>query len=181
MWHAVHWSWVGKALREQRQQLHTFLQWASCCDVLMEKCISQNIFSLIWACLEKQWIPTLWLSFINPPFAPLPSLSCLCLSLRQCLVGALALFQIISLSAAILQSDRAAALKRQNNKLTQLGVSCLRSGLHPLQLVLYGRPKDLWERTSAASHHCRLLHMKTTVCHLQWIKPVTWFHSEYLK
>lgn len=72
-------------------------------------------------------------TFIHSPNPPLPRLS---LSLCQCLVGILALFQIISLSAAILESDIAAALKRQYHKLTQLSVSCLHSGAHKQELKM---------------------------------------------
>lgn len=81
--------------------------------------------------MSGKTLPSHSLAFIHSHPPPFPPLSCGNLSLCQCLVGTLALFQIISLSAAILQSDRAAALKRQRDKLTQLTASRLHSGLHP--------------------------------------------------
>ncbi len=82
---------------------------------------------------EKHCLPSFH-SFTHPP------LSCLRLSLHQCLVGMLALFQIISLSAVILESDRAAALNKQCNKRTQLRVSRILWWAQR-QLCLYGYPK----------------------------------------
>lgn len=145
MWHPV--VLGGRVLRGQRQQLHTFLHWLSCCEVLTEKCVRQNIFSSVWA-LEKHWLSTLWHSLINlPATVPVsPSTS----------AAKLAVFQIISLSAAILPSDTA-ALKRQQTYTAQ----ALLSALWFTPTIV--SPKDHWEDMSAASCPWKHLCVKTTV------------------
>lgn len=62
MWHAVRWSWVKK-YQEKRDNSSIHSSIGGTVDLL----IRQIMFSPIKACLEKQWLPSSWLSFINPP------------------------------------------------------------------------------------------------------------------
>lgn len=161
MWHPVCWSWVGKLLSEQRQQLHTFLYRLSRCGVLTQKCISQNIFSPIWACLENIAFPLSGFHSFTPPHPP-SSLLSVPPSVSSWHVGSLPDHQPVSSDSLVWQSSSSKEALQQTYTTT---------------VSLYSCPKDkAFYRESMSANTAAFSAIK-----LSAVKPVTWFHSEYFQ
>lgn len=154
MWHPALLVLGGKVLT---QQLHKFLHWLSCCEILTEKCTSQTYLARSEHVWKKHGPPH---SFIHRP----SSLVCLSPSISVCLACWL------SSRSSACQQRLFSLTARQNSQLTQLTASCLQTGLHPLQSALYERPEGRWGRASAASNRCCQQCWSTAVCQLQSIR-----------